>query len=96
MLICMLRQLAFIALVLGCVLAAAQPAWACAACKESLDEQQGRAYGWSVLFMLGTMVTLLGGFGTTFFVMYRREARRRARAASNFPGEEAAAGSLPT
>jgi hypothetical protein len=70
-------------LLLACfvALAAASSASACPACKEAVGDTQARAYGYSIFFMLGTMLSVLGGFGGAFYVMCRREARRRDEAA---------------
>jgi hypothetical protein len=75
-------------LLLVAVVTAVPSASACPGCKEAVaatdDEngtpandfsEEGAAYSYSVLFMLGMMATLLGVFGTAFYRLTRKNSQ---------------------
>ena len=61
----------------ACVLAQTPSLWACPMCKMALDtdDPQPRAYMTSILFMLGTITTMLGSVTGMLFWVSRHERK---------------------
>lgn len=75
-----MRLLGTISLVFVAVVARALPAAAqsCAMCGSALaNDPLGRAFSWSILFMMATPYTVVGAAGLWLYFMYRRAPGRR-------------------
>lgn len=46
---------------------------ACSSCRETMIAAGGDAAGWSIFFLLGVIVAMLGGVGVFMVCMARRE-----------------------
>jgi predicted MFS family arabinose efflux permease len=70
--------LVFVAAALAVGLALPACAQACPMCGSALgDDPLGRAFGWSIVFMIAAPYTAIGGAAAWLFYMHRRAPGRR-------------------
>ena len=63
-------------------------AQSCAMCGSALaDDPLGRAFSWSILFLMAAPYTIVGSVGIWLFLTYRRAATRRRAAVINLGRE---------
>jgi hypothetical protein len=75
------RRPALLVLVVAALLgdAARAAAQSCAMCGSVLgNDPLGKAFSWSILFLMAAPYTIVGSVGLWFFFTYRRASRRRA------------------